>query len=234
MNNLTSRIGSPRQRVNVPALQPISGEQVEKTINIADRLNKAVQAGKVLDVTNIEASGKGTRSIKLPTNKSKKIGVIGLAIVSSDPNQYAAAVRMLERATGQNYQQYVNNYNQVYAQLPAPKPKVTAATKVGSPLRLAAGTTASTGSRVQSLSSRLQNATTKGKVLDVSKMNIATGQGVKSINLPGPRSKKIGVAGLNIISNDAQTYAAAIRRLEQETGANYGQFLNTYNSYINL
>lgn len=78
--------------------------------------------------------------------------------------------------------------------------------------------------RVKPLAERLAEATSKGKVLDVSKMDLSKGTGVKMIVHPGAGSKKVGVAGLDIVSSDAAAYAAAVRML----GAQYEPYVAQY------
>jgi len=80
--------------------------------------------------------------------------------------------------------------------------------------------------RVQPLAKRLADAVSKGKVLDVSKMDAAKGTGIKMIANPGQNSKKVGVAGLAIISSDAGTYAAAVRQL----GPQYEPYVAQYHA----
>ena len=95
-----------------------------------------------------------------------------------------------------------------------------------------AGSPRATGSprvtRVKALAERLADANAKGKVLDVSKMNVAKGTGIKMINRPGPNSKKVGVAGLSIVSSDPAMYAHAVRQL----GAQYEPYVNQYNALV--
>ncbi len=98
--------------------------------------------------------------------------------------------------------------------------------------RTAAAGSPRTGSpratRVKDLATRLNEANVKGKVLDVSKMNPAKGTGIKMITKPGPASKKIGVAGLAIVSSEPGLYAHAVRQL----GPQYEQYVNQYNQLI--
>jgi hypothetical protein len=100
-----------------------------------------------------------------------------------------------------------------------------ARTTTGSPRAASPGGRAT---RVKALATRLADATSKGKVLDVSKYDTAKGTGIKMIARPGPNSKKIGVPGLDIVSSDAGLYAAAVRQL----GAQYEPFINQYNSMV--
>jgi len=80
--------------------------------------------------------------------------------------------------------------------------------------------------RVRPLAERLADARSKEKVLDVSKMDLATGTGIKMIAHPGPGSKKVGVVGLEIVSSDPATYAAAVRLL----GAQYEPYVAQYHA----
>ena len=79
--------------------------------------------------------------------------------------------------------------------------------------------------RVRALADRLADAVKKGKVLDVSKMDVAKGTGIKMINPPGANSKKIGVAGLAIVSSNPTMFAHAVRQL----GVNYEPYIARYN-----
>ena len=78
--------------------------------------------------------------------------------------------------------------------------------------------------RVEPLAKRLADARAKGKVLDVSKMDVNKGTGIKMIARPGANSKKVGVEGLEIVSSDPALYAAAVRQL----GANFEPFVGQY------
>lgn len=55
----------------------------------------ALPEGKVLDVSAMKADGTGVKMIGQPKPSSKKIGVEGLRIVSSNPDNFYAAVHML-------------------------------------------------------------------------------------------------------------------------------------------
>ncbi len=98
----------------------------------------------------------------------------------------------------------------------------------GSPRAAAAavgGVSPGRAPRVRALADRLAEAVKKGKVLDVSKMDAAKGTGIKMINPPGANSKKVGVAGLAIVSSNPALFAHAIRQL----GANYEPYIARYN-----
>ena len=82
--------------------------------------------------------------------------------------------------------------------------------------------------RVRALADRLAEAQKKGKVLDVSKMDVAKGTGIKMIAAPGANSKKVGVAGLAIVSSNPALYAQAVRQL----GANYEPYIAQYNARV--
>lgn len=100
-----------------------------------------------------------------------------------------------------------------------------ARTAAGSPAAAAAGRVSpGRAPRVRALADRLADATKKGKVLDVSKMDLAKGTGIKMINPPGANSKKVGVAGLALVSSNAANYAHAVRNL----GANYEGYIQRY------
>lgn len=67
---------------------------------------------KVLDVSKFDPlTGKGIKSIKMPGEHSKKIGITGLAIISSDPTNYASVVRSLGLPNGEDF---INAYNEIY------------------------------------------------------------------------------------------------------------------------
>ena len=106
------------------------------------------------------------------------------------------------------------------------KATTVAKTTAGSPK--AAGSPRGRAGRVQDLSKRLADAAVKGKVLDVSKMDLAKGTGAKMIANPGPNSKKVGVAGLAIVSSDPARFAAAVRQL----GAQYEPYVAQYNAAV--
>ena len=93
------RAGSPGRAPRVKAL--------------ATRLADAAAKGKVLDVSKLNpVKGTGIKMIAAPGPNSKKIGVPGLAIVSSDPALFAHAVRQL----GAQYEPAIGQYNAIVAQ----------------------------------------------------------------------------------------------------------------------
>ncbi len=99
--------------------------------------------------------------------------------------------------------------------------------------RTAAGSPRVAGSpgrapRVKALNTRLADATSKGKVLDVSKLDTTKGTGIKMIARPGPNSKKIGVPGLDIVSSNPALFAHAVRQL----GAQYEPYIQQYNTLV--
>lgn len=72
----------------------------------------ALEAGKVLDVSGMQADGTGVNTIKTPTAKSKKYGAPGLNIVSNNEATFKSAVASL----GQGYSQFAGRWR---AQAPA-------------------------------------------------------------------------------------------------------------------
>ena len=84
-----------------------AGRGVGRVQPLAKRLAEAVAKGKVLDVSKMDAAkGTGIKMIAHPGQNSKKVGVDGLAIVSSVPATYAAAVRQL----GAQYEPWIAQY----------------------------------------------------------------------------------------------------------------------------
>ena len=98
--------------------------------------------------------------------------------------------------------------------------KVTSSRKNGSPKK--AGTKSVRGSKVPLLT-RLQEAQKKGKVLDVSNMREG-GTNIKTIDAPGPGSKKFMVPGLGLVSSNIQNYVTAVNMLPAE----YHKYINIY------
>lgn len=96
--------------------------------DLATRIETARQKGKVLDVTKMDPVREtGIKMIAPPGPNSKKIGVEGLPIVSSDAAMYAQAVGKL----GDKYRGYIQRYNEKLNQgkvlappatMPAPVP----------------------------------------------------------------------------------------------------------------
>lgn len=208
-----------------------------RNINILDRLQAATKKGMVLDVSALQPNGIGSRSTKLPSEKSRKIGVVGLDIISNNPDTYILAINLLEQATGLNYKRFIDEYRRLYMSrqnLEQTKQIIKKqAVEMHDQNRLIKSNQESQSrTRTRSLISRLQDATSKGKVLDVSNMDIMTGKNIKSMVLPGNRSRKIGVIGLNIISNNRDKYMAALQILSRETGNNYDEYIRFYNSEI--
>lgn len=79
--------------------------------------------------------------------------------------------------------------------------------------------------RVPDLAKRLQDAKRKGKVLDVSNMDLVKGTGIKLIKTPGEGSKKIGVAGLEIVSSKPEPYASVVQKL----GPQFSRYIDEWN-----
>lgn len=176
---------------------------------------------------------------------------IGLGVSAADIDAHLARAYTAQNYQGamkQAFDAEVAQYNAYKAQKDATKaatggPDVTldeleyfvselgkattvAKTTAGSPK--AAGSPRGRAGRVQDLTKRLADATAKGKVLDVSKMDLAKGTGAKMIANPGPNSKKVGVAGLAIVSSDPARFAAAVRQL----GAQYEPYIAQYNAAV--
>jgi len=102
--------------------------------------------------------------------------------------------------------------------------QVAARTTTGSPRAASPGR----ASRVRDLAKRLTDAAAKGKVLDVSKMDPVKKTGIKMINPVGASSKKYGVPGLALVSNNPQLYALAVREL----GPEYEGYIAQYNTLV--
>lgn len=79
--------------------------------SLADRI-KDLPQGYVLDVTGITPEGKGVKSKEAPKagGKSKRVGVPGLPIISSNYADYATAIGLL----GKGYEQYAEQYAKTY------------------------------------------------------------------------------------------------------------------------
>ena len=106
------RSNSPRQSSTerpVYATRDVGSSSTRPT-QLIDRVNLAQQSGKVLDVSNMDANGKGIRAVNPPTRRSGKIGVSGMPIISNNYPDYSAAMRLL----GPEYQQYADEYARLY------------------------------------------------------------------------------------------------------------------------
>ena len=99
-------------------------------VPLAQRLATLV-SGKVLDVSQMKPNGTNIITIDQPGRTSKKIGVSGLAIVSSNTANYVAAVRML----GPSYEHFIQSYYVTLAanNQTAPAPTKALPTKVTKP-----------------------------------------------------------------------------------------------------
>lgn len=73
---------------------------------------QGLQQGQVLDVSKLTAEGTGARVVVMPGQGSRKFGVPGLAIVSSDAAAYQRAVQQL----GAGYEQFGQRYQAALAQ----------------------------------------------------------------------------------------------------------------------
>ncbi len=106
-------LSSPRS----PSLLPVSlsGPRSPSQDSLVRRYEK-LQSGYVLDVSKMDANGKGALTIKRP-NRSKKAGVPNIKIISSNLTNY---IRALELLFGSNAQRtYANEINQVASFLEA-------------------------------------------------------------------------------------------------------------------
>lgn len=93
------QVGSPRS----------PGARAGRTRPLLQRLQDARAKGKLLDVSNMKPNGTDIKMIPATLGPaSKKVGVPGLEIVSSNPANYAAAVAML----GAGYEGFTARYNQ--------------------------------------------------------------------------------------------------------------------------
>jgi hypothetical protein len=81
---------------------------------LATVLNAAMAAGKVLDVSNLTADGKGTRTIPVPkSQKGTKKWVGNLPVVSNNYNSYALAMSILA-SVNPEYNQYAQEYARLH------------------------------------------------------------------------------------------------------------------------
>jgi hypothetical protein len=84
--------------------------------------------------------------------------------------------------------------------------------------------------RVRPLVTRLTEVNTKpGMVLDVSKMDLVKGTGVKTTKAPKAGSTKIMVGDLRIVSDNPHTYAAALRQLPASDDIDPEQYIASFN-----
>jgi len=72
--------------------------------------------GKFLDVSKLEPSGTGTHPTDAPTKRSRKYGVPGLPIISSNLDRYLLAIRMLPGGEAQ-YANEVAQIRELFARL---------------------------------------------------------------------------------------------------------------------
>ena len=112
----------------------------------------------------------------------------------------------------------LNNLDYLYQVIVGP-------TKEGTRSKTAATTT----KRKATLADRLA-ALAPGQVLDVTNFNPLTGTGAKTIAAPAGKSTKIGVSGVNVVSSNPQTYAAAIQQIYSPQDAQ--KIIRDYNAMI--
>jgi len=94
---------SPKTRSSRPKSPRSPRSPSEKFIKFYDR---TVADGKLVDVSGLEADGKGVRSMEYPVRKTEKQGVEGLAIVSNNYRGYLNAMNLL----GPDYASYAQKY----------------------------------------------------------------------------------------------------------------------------
>lgn len=135
-SQLPQATGAPRATAG--GVAGASGKKGGRRVPLLERLQTAQASGKVLDVSNMTAEGGNIKlATRNTTGKSSKIGPEGVAVVSSNPANFEAAMRML----GPEYQHFVALYNQKYAARSKPVAVVAAvAAKPLSPPRMPAAT----------------------------------------------------------------------------------------------
>ena len=62
---------------------------------------------------------------------------------------------------------------------------------------------------------RFHQAIQRGRVLDLSRMSLDNGTGIKTVHSPGATSRKIWVQGLPIVSSVIKNYFIVVRHLFQ-------------------
>ncbi len=89
--------------------RPVSPGRTTRVQALSKRLADATKNGKVIDVSKVDrVKGTGAKTSKRPGGNSKKIGVPGLAIVSSDAGNFDWAMDQL----GPDYQRFKALYRQ--------------------------------------------------------------------------------------------------------------------------
>ena len=83
---------------------------------------KNLAAGKVIDVSKMNEDGTGAKTANQPKPSSKKIGVEGLPLVSSNPETYARAISILISEGDPDLkvtEEYITKYNEMIKDLPS-------------------------------------------------------------------------------------------------------------------
>lgn len=114
---------------------PAAKAPKRRTVGVGGRFGslferlQGLQPGKVLDVSNMKETGANIKTIPTPSDKSSKVGVEGLSIVSSNYENYARAIAMLPP----EYSKYSSSYPQKGSQsfVPAPVAPVVPAVPKG-------------------------------------------------------------------------------------------------------
>lgn len=110
--------------------KPTSGAaKGAKAGGLAQRIQQ-LAPGKVLDVSNMNESGTGIKTINQPGQGSKKFGVQGLPIVSSDATNFERALTELSLTPDQQ-QAYLHAYTQASAAGPQVQARPSPTRKVG-------------------------------------------------------------------------------------------------------
>jgi len=104
-------------RAAAPAGAARGGARGGAKVPLGQRL-AALPAGKVLDVSKMSATGAGVKTVAAPTDRSKKIAVPGLNIVSDNEATFIQALQEL----GPQYTGYIDQYRQAAAGRRAPTP----------------------------------------------------------------------------------------------------------------
>lgn len=99
------------------AAAPAGGARGGAKVPLTQRL-AALPQGKVLDVSKMSATGAGVKTVAKPTERSKKLMVPGLNIVSDNEATFLQALQEL----GPQYQGYADQYRQLVAGRRVPSP----------------------------------------------------------------------------------------------------------------
>lgn len=206
---------------------PVDAATLRQKLTLA--LENARQKGLVLDVSELQADGTGTRARKVPVSGAgTKRQVENFPVISNNLHAYQAAMA----AFGPEYTQLAQEFHRLHGAARIVKAAAGSKGAKGKAPRKVKDPSTVQPIAVEALQAKvvkaLNDAQTAGKVLDVSKL-LADGTGMRAIPRPTPgKGTKRSLEGLDIVSNNYEAFARAINSFGPEYSPYIQAFLDNF------